>query len=568
MAVMDVKSLERVDPVNGSMFVKKHSHCTIFAASVDMVATSIERSNNNWFIQTKVPNDLIIQIEEKSFHLHKLPLVSRSGFINRMVFQNRGYGNLSLQIDNLPGGAKYFELVLKFCYGWKVNLTAKNVAPLYCAAHFLEMSDDLEQGNLISVTEAFLSYIIVSSWKDTVRIFKSCESISSWARELQILKRCSETIAWRVCTNVNVNSLEENEVYVNDLSESINHTDTNNLSDGWWFEDLSFLRIDHFVEVIESIKRKKIQPKLLGSCITHWTVKWLSGLALRHNNLNQKDLTVQMHKVTTECLIKILPAERNSVSCNFLLHLLKVAHIMKIDSELLHKLERRIALMLESCKAKDLLVKSSVTLFNVDIIAKVVEAYVSLSLCNPLSRMYAVGRLVDEYLVLVARDKSLPARSFQLLVEVLPKEARNCDDNLYRAIDTYLKAHPNLTEEERRNICRVLEYHKLSQDARKHATKNERLPVNITTQFMLLEQVDMSRAFMAAASNNQRTISQAILRVSKGTGKGWISSQKEIKIMKEDVAVLKFQVGELQQRKVELQKHMNKGVILPGWLCV
>lgn len=59
-----------------------------------------------------------------------------------------------------------------------------------------------------------------------------------------------------------------------------------------------------------------------------------------------------MHKVTTECLIK-------------------AAHLMKIDSELLHKLERRIALMLESCKATDLLVKSSVTLLDVDIIAKV-----------------------------------------------------------------------------------------------------------------------------------------------------------------------------------------------------
>lgn len=356
-------------------------------------------------------------------------------------------------------------------------------------------------------------------------------------------------------------------MYLNVLSESINQIDTNNLSDGWWFEDISFLRIDHFVEVIESIKRKKVQPNLVGSCITHWTVKWLSGPTLRHNNLNQKDLTVQMHKVTTECLIKILPAERNSVSCNFLLHLLKAAHIMKIDSELLHKLERRIALMLDSCKATDLLVKSSASLFDVDIIAKVVEAYVSISLSNTLPRMYAVGRLVDEYLVLVARDENLPAKSFQLLVEVLPKEARNCDDNLYRAIDIYLKAHPNLNEEERKNICRVLEYHKLSQDARQHATKNERLPVNIITQFMLLEQVDMSRSFMAAASNNQRTKSQAILGVSKGAGKKWINSQKEIKIIKEDVDMLKFQVGELQQRKVELQKHMNKGVILNGWLC-
>ncbi|CAA2989861.1 root phototropism 3-like [Olea europaea subsp. europaea] len=315
---------------------------------VDMVAKSIERRNNNWFIQNNVPNDLIIQIEEKSFQLHKLPLVSRSGFINRMVFQNRGHGNLSLQIDILPGGSKCFELVVKFCYGWKVNLTV----PLYCAAHFLEMRDDLEQGNLISKTEDFLSYIIVSSWKDTFRLFKSCEFISAWTRDLQILKCCSEAVAWKVCKNVYANGSEENELYLNVLSESINQMDSNNLSDQWSFEDISFLRIDHFIEVIESIKRKKVQPNLVGSCTAQWTIKLLSGLTLRHNNLNQKDLTVQMHKVTTECLIK-------------------AAHLMKIDSELLHKLERRIALMLESCKATDLLVKSSVTLLDVDIIAKV-----------------------------------------------------------------------------------------------------------------------------------------------------------------------------------------------------
>ncbi|CAI9756897.1 unnamed protein product [Fraxinus pennsylvanica] len=39
-----------------------------------------------------------------------------------IVQQNRGYGNLSLQVDNLPGGSKCFELVLKLCYGWKEAL--------------------------------------------------------------------------------------------------------------------------------------------------------------------------------------------------------------------------------------------------------------------------------------------------------------------------------------------------------------------------------------------------------------------------------------------------------------
>ena len=39
------------------------------------------------------------------------------------------------------------------------DLTASNVAPLYSAAHSLQMSDDLEQGNLMSKAVAFLSFL-------------------------------------------------------------------------------------------------------------------------------------------------------------------------------------------------------------------------------------------------------------------------------------------------------------------------------------------------------------------------------------------------------------------------
>ncbi|TQE09586.1 hypothetical protein C1H46_004805 [Malus baccata] len=87
-----------------------------------------------------------------------LPMVMRSGNLNRLVLQRISVGRDAsprIQLDNLPGGAKVFESVVKFCYGWTVDLTAANIALLYCAAHFLERSDDFEQGNLISKTRPF-----------------------------------------------------------------------------------------------------------------------------------------------------------------------------------------------------------------------------------------------------------------------------------------------------------------------------------------------------------------------------------------------------------------------------
>lgn len=373
-------------------------------------------------------------------------MASKSRYINRLAFQSSGSdSNLSIQMDSIPGGAKIFELAVRFCYGLKINATAMNIAPLYCAAHFLEMSDDLEPGNLISKTEAFLSFIILSSWKDTFRVLRSCESVSTWAKDLQIVKQCSESIAWKACSDTKANNFISNEVFLNVLGKT--NTDdmaSKNLPSNWWFEDASTLRIDHFIELISSIKkRKKVKPELVGSCIAHWTKKWLPRIRIGKQKSNDDDdnddLTIRLQRVTLECLIRILPNEENSVSCNFLLHLFKIGLGMKIDSELLNQVKTRIAMMLESCRAKDLLVKNTITLFDVEIVVQVVQAYAFHHMSNPISRKTQVGKLIDEYLVLVARDENLPAKKFQMLVQVLPKEARHSDDNLYTAIDMYLK---------------------------------------------------------------------------------------------------------------------------------
>lgn len=294
-------------------------------------------------------------------------MVSKSEYLNKLVFQRRCNGekenSCKIYLDNLPGGSETFELVVKFCYGWKVDVTALNVAALYCAARFLEMSDDLDQGNLISKTVAFLSFVIFSSWKDTFQILKGCESVPSWAKDLQILKRCSEAIAWKVCINPKALAFafdddDDDTQSLECLVNNMNGTKQEGLVDNWWFEDVSSLRIDHFIEVIESIKRQGMRSELVGLCIAKWTAKWLSQITIGLCNMTPKSFTHRLRRVTTESLIRVLPEEENSVSCNFLLHLLKFGLMMKINSELLDKLERRIASMLEQCCVPDLLVKN------------------------------------------------------------------------------------------------------------------------------------------------------------------------------------------------------------------
>ncbi|KAI9079016.1 hypothetical protein K1719_039016 [Acacia pycnantha] len=543
-----------------------------------MVADSFERRNQNWIARANSTPDLIIQIGDSSFHLHKLPMVSRSEYLNRLVFHRSSNNRESsagdeIQIENLPGGSKTFELVVKFCYGWKIEITASNVASLYCASHFLEMSDDLEKGNLTSKTEAFLSFLMLSSWKDTFRILKCSEPISSWAKELDIVKRCSEAIAWKACINpkhsvLNMN-MQTSSIMFNQEEKPISPEDENR-SDTWWFEDLALLRIDHFIEVIQCVKRRGMRSDLVGSCIAHWTTKWLSqvtlGLEKATTNPNKRHITHQLHRVTAECLIRILPSEENSVACNFLLHLLKAGVMLKINPDLLSVLEKRIALMLEQCREEDLLVKNQLgdnnndsMLYDVGVVLRVLQFYDSYMFTDSAAKFHVVGRLVDGYLTQVAKDENLTVESFQSLVEVLPQNARYCDDSLYRAIDTYLKAHPDLTEEERTRVCRVLEYHRLSEEAREHVMKNERLPLKLTTRFVLLEQVSMTRS-MTTKKNYRRTSSQTIVRVSKDFENGWSSNAQEIQTMRKDLEMVMSQLKDLLTCKTKLQKQLKRFV--------
>ncbi|KAI3948091.1 hypothetical protein MKX01_014690 [Papaver californicum] len=462
--------------------------------------TSLERRKNRWFIQTNVTSDLIINVEENIFHLHKVPMVAKSVYINKLVFERRNTGGtnsiLSINIENLPGGSLMFELIVRFCYGLLINLNVTNVAPRYCAAHFLDMNEDFEQGNLISKTETFFNFIIFSSWKHTIQILKSCETIPSWPKDLKLEKRCTESIAWKATLDsksiFKVENMHNSET--TRCKEKMPGSSDFIVMETWWFEDVSVLRIDHFVELINAVKIKKMRLKLVGSCIEYWASKRLPTMAKHGFDSKEKDV----QRVTIRSLIEILPAEENSVCCSFLLHFLKVGLVLDIDPELTRQMENRLAPMLEECCAEDLIIRhyrGNVGIYDVDIVVKVVKAYVKYFTSNPTTRMYMVASLVDEYLVSVARDDQLSLKSFLFLVEALPKKARSCDDKLYSAVDMYLK-------------------------------------------------VNMTRSILAVGSNFVRTKSQAIVR--RELGKRWVKAQKEIVFMKDEMEKMKRQLNVLE----------------------
>lgn len=86
-----------------------------------------------------------------------------------------------LKLEDFLGGAETFKPVLRSCYGLPISLNPNNVAALRCASEVLEMTEALKDGNLISKTEAFLTFVVLSSWRDFITVHKSCGTLSPLA---------------------------------------------------------------------------------------------------------------------------------------------------------------------------------------------------------------------------------------------------------------------------------------------------------------------------------------------------------------------------------------------------
>nr|XP_009766094.1 PREDICTED: root phototropism protein 3-like isoform X1 [Nicotiana sylvestris] len=604
----------------------------VLSASEHGVKTdSFEQKGQSWYVATDIPSDLLVQIEDVSFHLHKYPLLSRSGKMNRMIYESRGAELSKISLDELPGGPEAFELAAKFCYGIAIDLSATNISGLRCAAEYLEMTEDLEEGNLIFKTEAFLSYVVLSSWRDSILVLKSCEKLSPWAENLQIVRRCSESIAWKACANpkgikwqytgkpTKVSSPNWNQM--KDSSPSRNQQV---VPPDWWFEDVSILRIDHFVRVITAIKVKGMKHELIGAAIMQYAAKWLpglikegSGLADDGSNISNgingtssgswrgglhmivagigdevPSVQAKDQRMIVESLISIIPQHKDSVSCSFLLRLLRVANMLKVAPALITELEKRVGMQFEQATLADLLIPSynkSETMYDIDLVQRLLEHFIvqeqtessspssypfsdkhmhdGIQRGTHLNAKMRVARLVDSYLTEVSRDRNLSLTKFQVLAEALPDSARTCDDGLYRAIDSYLKAHPTLSEHERKRLCRVMDCQKLSVDACMHAAQNERLPLRVVVQVLFSEQVKISNAMAnlslkdAGESHYQPLVSnrKSLLEATpQSFQEGWTAAKKDINTLKFELETVKTKYRELQNDMDNLQRQFDK----------
>lgn len=561
---------------------------------------AFQRQGQAWFCTTGLPSDIVVEVEEMSFHLHKFPLLSRSGVMERLIAEasKDGDPNCIINLPDIPGGAKTFELVAKFCYGVKLELTASNVVYLRCAAEDLEMTEDYGEGNLVNQTELFLNQVVLRNWKDSIRALQTCDDILPRADELHITKRCIETLAIKASTDPNLFGWPVMEpggpmqspggtLLWNGISTGARPRNT---SLDWWYDDVATLSLPLYKRLISTMESRGIKQEIIAGSLTYYAKKYLPGLNRRHAS---GEASARMgappseedQKLLLEEIDKLLPMQKGLVSTKFLFGLLRTAMILRASPTCISNLERRIGLQLDQASLEDLLMPnfsySMETLYNVDCVQRILEHFLAndqvtggASPCSVddgqlmgspcLTPITMVAKLIDGYLAEVAPDINLKLPKFQTLAAAVPDYARPLDDGLYRAIDIYLKSHPWLAESEREQLCRLMDCQKLSLEACTHAAQNERLPLRIIVQVLFFEQLQLRTSIAGCflVSENldggSRQLRSGLAGGPSAEGGGWTTAVRENQVLKVGMDHMRMRVSELEKECTNMRQEIEK----------
>uniref|UniRef100_A0A0R0LI25 NPH3 domain-containing protein n=1 Tax=Glycine max TaxID=3847 RepID=A0A0R0LI25_SOYBN len=413
------------------------------------MATGAQLSSRGqaWFCTIGLPSDIVIEVDDMDFHLHK----------------------------TFPHGSYTFELAAKFCFGVKIALSSSNVVPLCCGEEFLEMTEQHSKENLISKTKTFLSHSRLMPLVDTLGIVQRCvDSI------------ISETLfRWPVSDSASTLLL----LHTN------GRRSRRNSEDGSWFEELTLLGLPVFKQLILAMKGSELKPEIIETCFMQYTKKHIPGLS----RSNRKALALSSSETEQKELLEIVILNlslKHSTPLRFLFRLLRTATVLIASEACRNVMEKKIGSQLDEVTVDDLLIPSysylNETLYDIDCVARILGYFLQKErnvaavdgLAPRSATLMLVGKLIDGYLLEIAFDANLKPSKFYDFAISVPDLARH----------VYLKAHSWVSKSDREKISRVFDCQKRKLEACMHAAQNERLPLRAVVQVLFFEQLQLRHA--------------------------------------------------------------------------
>ncbi|XP_062214445.1 BTB/POZ domain-containing protein At5g66560-like [Phragmites australis] len=384
-----------------------------------------------WFCTTGLPSDVVIEVGDMTFHLHKFPLMSRSKKLHDLIMNNESREAKSreggeeeqeedageireeevvleedkeadvhrIRLPEFPGGAEAFELAAKFCYGVKLDLTPTTAAPLRCAAEHLGMSDDHSEDNLISRADRFISQTVLRNPRDAIRALKSCEGLLPLADDLGLVSRCVEAVAAKVAASTPTALFGW--PIADDARAGDRQRRKNSAGAGaTWFDDLSALSLATFTRVIAAMKERGVASEVIEGALIAYAKRSIPGLSRSGRHVGGGGAAAAAaaappssdgkQKALLETVIANLPEETikstahagtavGATTARVLFGLLRTANILHASEASRDMLERRIAARLPDAAVDDLLIPSYSylveTLYDVDCVERIVRFF-------------------------------------------------------------------------------------------------------------------------------------------------------------------------------------------------
>ncbi|XP_027339659.1 BTB/POZ domain-containing protein At3g22104-like [Abrus precatorius] len=357
-----------------------------------------------------------------------------------------------------------------------MEVTPSNVAMLCSAARFLEMECDNVLGthSLKPHIEKFLEGIRFWTWSELLEALKQCQDLISSKSYLAILDRIVDHLIERLLISPGITSpytcSSNRSSFQFSCDTSSNNSWRNNCSGAtWWFEHLVFLKIDLLDKVIRTMISHDFDHGVVSRFLFYYHNSSCLG-------------AIHAEKIeTTKVVINLLSLlDLRSISCKDLFNLNRIAISLKISTCCINKIESLIGPLLDQATIDYLLLPSPhgrVHAYDVDFVLRLIHIFfIGGSFELTLNRLKRVAKMMDLFLVEVAPDPNLKPCELEALITVLTDNARESHDQLYLAIDMYLKVHAGLSEKEKMSICYTLNHEKLSAELFRHLTRNLTFP--------------------------------------------------------------------------------------------
>ncbi|CAN6286701.1 unnamed protein product [Urochloa humidicola] len=387
-----------------------------------------------WFCTTGLPSDVVIEVGDMTFHLHKFPLMSRSKKIHDLITNKESReasrrqtggeeeddaGEIReeeaevvleedeeadahrIRLPDFPGGAEAFELAAKFCYGVKLDLTPSTAAPLRCAAERLGMSDDHSDDNLVSRADRFISQTVLRNPRDAIRALKSCEGLLPLADDLGLVSRCVDAVAAKAAASTPTAlfgwPIPDDGRAGGDRHRRKNGSAAAAAAGATWFDDLAGLSLATFTRVIAAMKERGVGPEVIEGALIAYAKRSIPGLSRTGRHVGAAAAAAAPaasadgdQKELLETVIANLPEETvkssahtgtavGATAARVLFGLLRTASILHASESSRDALERRAAARLPDAAVDDLLIPSYSylveTLYDVDCVDRVVRYF-------------------------------------------------------------------------------------------------------------------------------------------------------------------------------------------------